>query len=210
MIVKQRLEYFFVLFFLLLAACDQPRHDPVPRTSEVLVLGDSISYGTGANKGEDFPSLLAGMTGWNVINAGVPGNTTGDGLERLPDLLEKHAPSLILVELGGNDFLRQLPQEQTTENLRKILDAIKARGIPAVLIAVPRPNLLGAAVGSLSDDPLFEQIGKETGTPVITDVLAGILAKNALKSDHIHPNADGYRELAEGLHDSLKEQGFLR
>lgn len=195
---------------MLLAACHQPHYDPVPRTATVLILGDSVSYGTGAGRGEDYPALLAGMTGWNVINAGVPGDTTAEGLERLPGLLEEHSPGFIVVELGGNDFLHKLPREETAANLKKILALIKEKNIPSVLVAVPQPNLFGAAVGNLSDDPVFEQIGKETGVPVISEVLSDVLAKNTLKSDPIHPNADGYRKLAEGLRENLKSLGFLK
>ncbi len=195
---------------LLLTACNHVKHDAIPAGATVLVLGDSVSYGTGANKGEDYPTLLAGKSGWNVVNAGVPGDTTADGLNRLPDLLEEYTPKLVLVELGGNDFLRHMPVEQTSANLKSILSQIKAKGIPAVMLAVPRPNLFGAAVGSLSDDPIYEKIGKETQTPVIPDVLSDVLAKNTLKSDQIHPNAAGYRLVEEELREALKDQGFLR
>lgn len=199
-----------LLLAVLLTACSHARYDAIPAGATVLVLGDSVSYGTGADKGEDYPTLLAGKTGWNVINAGVPGDTTADGLERLPDLLEEHAPKLVLVELGGNDFLHRTPLEQTSTNLKTILLQIKTKGIPAVMLAVPRPNLFGAAVGNLSDDPIFEKIGKETETPVVPDVLSEVLAKNTLKADPIHPNAAGYRLMEEGLREALKNQGFLK
>lgn len=198
------------VFAALLVSCNQPRHNAIPTGASVLVLGDSVSYGTGANQGEDYPTLLASRTGWHVINAGVPGDTSADGLERLQDLLQEHAPKLVLIELGGNDFLKQMPQEQTASNLRRILSQIKAKGIPVVMLAVPRPNLFGAAIGNLSDDPIFEKIGKETETPVVPDVLSNVLAKNKLKADPIHPNAAGYRVVAEGLSEALKDQGFLK
>jgi acyl-CoA hydrolase len=83
-------------------------------------------------------------------------------------------------------------------------------GIPAVLLAVPRPNLLGAAVGSLSDDSIYEEIASETVTPIIGNVLSDVLAKNSLKSDPIHPNAEGYRQVEAGLRQSLQELGFVK
>lgn len=210
MIAQMKHVLLLVLLAALLAACSHPKQAAIPAGATVLVLGDSVSYGTGANAGEDYPTILAAKTGWNIVNAGVPGDTTADGLERLPGLLEEHAPKLILVELGGNDFLRHVPLEQTAGNLRGILGQIKAKGIPAVLVAVPRPNLFGAAVGNLSDDPIFEQVGKETETPVVQGVLADVLAKNTLKSDYIHPNAAGYRKVAEDMREALKDLGFLR
>jgi len=95
----------------------------------VLILGDSLSYGTGANQGEDYPSLLAKTTGWQIINEGVPGDTTAGGLERLPALLEQDNPKLLIVELGGNDFIHQLPQSDTIRNLKAILALPKQRAL---------------------------------------------------------------------------------
>lgn len=202
----------FVLLLLttLLAGCSQPKHEAIPAGATVLILGDSVSFGTGANKGEDYPTLLAARTGWNVINAGIPGDTSSGGLERIPDLLEEHAPKLVLVELGGNDFLQQQSQQQTANNLKAILSEIKAKNTPAALIAVPSFNPVAAALGNLSDDPLYVKVGEETQTPVIEDVLSDVLAKNTLKSDPIHPNAVGYKKLEEGLAEALESLGFLR
>ena len=204
--MKRMVSLVFVLF---LVACGGQKLAPVAPGATVLVLGDSLSYGTGAAPGEEYPRLLAGKTGWNIINASVPGDTTAGGLERLPALLEQHAPKLLVVELGGNDFLQQLPQQQILHNFKAILSLAKARGIPVVVVAVPRPNLLGAAVGSLSDAPLYEQIAEETGVPVVNDVIALVLSKNTLKSDPIHPNAEGYRQVAEGLFTALQEMGLV-
>lgn len=199
-----------LLLALCLAGCSHPRHEAVPAGATVLVLGDSLSFGTGANPGEDYPSLLAADTGWKIVNAGVPSDTTADGLARLPELLEQHTPRLVLVELGGNDFLDRLPGNQTEANLRAILTQIREKRIPAVLLAVPRPSVFGAAVGNLTDDPLFERIGDATGTPVVPDVLSEVLGKNALKSDPIHPNAAGYRKIGASLAETLRAMGFVR
>ena len=200
----------FLLLASCLAACSHPTHEAIPPGSTVLVLGDSISFGTGADKGEDYPSLLAKKSGWNVINAGVPGDTSADGLERLPVLLDEQAPKLVLIELGGNDFLHQTPPEQTSSNLKAILSQVKAKGIPSALIAVPSFSPVAAAFGNLSDNPIYAQISKETGTPVISDLLSDVLAKNALKSDPIHPNAAGYRKIGASLAEALGKLGFLR
>jgi acyl-CoA thioesterase I len=199
-----------LLLAVLLVACSKPHYAPIPPGATVLVLGDSVSYGTGAGKDEDYPTLLAARTGWNIINAGVPGDTTEGGLQRLPRLLQEYSPQLLLVELGGNDFLRRVPRARTASNLKAILAQSRARGVPAVLMAVPRPNLFGAAVGSLSDDAIYEEIAKQTDTPIVEDVLSDVLAKNSLKSDPIHPNAQGYRLVAENLHLALQELGFVK
>ena len=96
---------------ILLVACGGEKAKAIiPANSTVVILGDSLTYGTGADKGQDYASMLANNTGWNVINAGIPGNTSSNGLARLPDLLSEHHVDLLIVELGGNDFLQHLPE----------------------------------------------------------------------------------------------------
>lgn len=197
-----------MLALLLLVACGEPKHAAIPAGATVLVLGDSVSYGTGAGKGEDYPSLLAARTGWNVVNAGVPGDTTEGGLQRLPELLEEHRPQLLLIELGGNDFLRHVPLADTAANLKSLVLQAREKNIPVVLLAMPRPNLFGAALRSLSDDPLYEDIAEQMQTPLVRDIASEVLSRNELKSDPIHPNADGYRQLADKLAEALRELGF--
>jgi acyl-CoA thioesterase I len=205
----RRIRYLLLaLLPMLLLACGGPQRYPaIPAGATVLVLGDSISYGTGAGRGEDYPTLLAAMTGWTIVNAGVPKDTTADGLKRLPGLLDAHSPKLVLVELGGNDLLQQMPPTQVADNLKAILAAIRARGIPAVVLAVPRPSALGMALQRLGDAPLYASLGDDV--PTIPKVFAEVLSNETLKADPIHPNAAGYRQVAERLRDALREMGFL-
>jgi acyl-CoA thioesterase I len=196
---------------LLLVACGEgePQYAAVPQGATVLILGDSLSYGTGANKGEDYPSLLTKTTGWNIINEGVPGDTTADGLARLPALLEEYTPKLLIVELGGNDLLHQTSPVEITQNLNSILALAKAQGIQTILVAIPSISPLKAAVGSLSDHPLYEEIAKQTNTPLIADVFSDVLSDRALKSDQIHANAKGYAVVSEKFSEKMKELGYL-
>ncbi len=198
-----------LLPLILIACSSEPQFPPLPKGANVLILGDSLSHGTGAADGEDYPSLLAASTGWNIINAGVPGDTSAAGLQRLPALLERHEVDLLIVELGGNDFIRRVPQQQTVDNLRAILSEARANGIQPLLLAIPAFSPFGAAVGSLSDHELYQELAKETGTPLIEDIFSDVLASNALKSDPIHPNAEGYRLVEEGLRKALSNKGFL-
>jgi acyl-CoA hydrolase len=205
----------FCLVFVF-AACDSKyRHNPLPSTSNVVILGDSLTYGTGAGSGEDYASILASNTGWNIINAGVPGNTSYDGLARLPQILEAHENGeqkidLLIVELGGNDFLRHVPEPETVNNLKSILSQAKAKSINTALIAIPKFSPVGAAFGALSDHPLYEKLADETDTPLIEDLFSDVLAKNSLKADPIHPNAEGYRLVATELQNALIDLGFLK
>ncbi len=199
----------YLLFILILASCSQgEKYPPIPKGSAVVVLGDSLSYGTGANQGEDYPALLAKTTGWNIINASIPGDTTAGGLERLPELLEEHQPKLLIVELGGNDFLHQSPQNEIVANLKNILSLAKAQGVKTILVAIPEVSALKAAVGNLSDHPLYEKLAEETATPLIKDVFSDVLSERDLKSDQIHPNARGYGVVGSEMYKSLKLLGF--
>lgn len=182
----------------------------VPAGATVVVLGDSLSYGIGAEPNQSYPSLLEKTTGWHIINAGIPGDTTAQGLERLNNLLEQHHPRLLMVELGGNDMLHQAPTEEIEKNLKTILAQAKQQGITTVLIAIPKPSVFDAAFGDLVDHPLYEKLAKETNTPLIANVFAKVLSKTSLKADQIHPNAKGYEMVADEMQTALKDQGFLK
>lgn len=205
------MRIFLVILSLLLASCgSNDKHVAIPKGATVVILGDSLSYGTGASEGEDYPTLLAQATGWQIINAGVPGETSAEGLARLPALLETHQPKLLIVELGGNDFLQKIPASQTSNNINNILNQTKTKGITTVLVAIPEFSPLKAAVGSLSDHPLYEKIAEETATPLVKDVFSEVLSDNHLKADQVHPNAAGYKQASKKMLMELKELGFVK
>lgn len=207
--MKKYTALLFILLATLMVACGKSEQYPaIPKGASVLILGDSLSYGTGAKEGEDYPTLLAQATGWNTINAGVPGDTAADGLARLPDLLSEHQPKLLIVALGGNDLLRQVPQDQTVSDLKAILSMAKAQNIQTILVAVPEISALKAVMGSLADHPMYEAIAKETSTPLITDVFSEVLSDRNLKADQVHPNAAGYLKVEQKMHEALEQLGF--
>jgi acyl-CoA hydrolase len=208
--MKKLVYLFLVLQTIIIAACsgNAATYVAIPQGATVLVLGDSLSYGTGANVGEDYPTLLAKTTGWKIINEGIPGDTTAGGLERLPNLLEQYQPKLLIVELGGNDLLHQTPQAEIVSNLKIILEHAKMRGVAVVLVAIPEVSALKAAIGNLSDHPLYESVAKETATPLIKDVFSDVLSDRELKSDQIHANALGYRVVGSEMYKALKQLGF--
>ncbi|MBS1188585.1 MAG: arylesterase [Rhodocyclaceae bacterium] len=194
---------------LALPACGRSARLPaIPAGAAVLAFGDSVTYGTGASPGEDWPSLLGGMTGWKVVNAGIPGDTADAAKGRIGPLLEEHRPALVIVEIGGNDFLRRRPQKAVKEDIRQILAAVRGSGASAVLMAVPELSLLGAVTRSPSDAAFYGELGKEEKVPVIEDVFSDILGHPELCADQIHPNARGYRQMADGLHAALKKTGI--
>ena len=115
----------------------------------------------------------------------------------------------MIVELGGNDFLKRVPEAETMHNLKSIITEIKANNIQPILVAIPEFSPFGAAVGSLSDHSLYKKLAKETDTPLIEDIFSDVLAKNGLKADPIHPNAEGYRVIEENLRKALAKKGFM-
>ena len=193
-----------------LAACGRrpPRYPAVPAGSTVVALGDSLTFGTGAAAEASYPARLAELTGWKLVNAGVPANTSAQARERLPRLLAEHAPKLVLLSIGGNDFLRQVPEEQTRANIAAMLEEIRAAGAQPVLLAVPRPALMAALLRSLDDHPLYGALAEEQQVPMFAGGWAKVLSDPALKADRIHANAAGYERLARDLHAFLRESGM--
>lgn len=200
-----------LMLVVFLAACGgEPKVAPLAADASVLAFGDSVTFGTGAAPGEDYPTQLAAISGWQITNAGIPGDTAEAAKGRIRAAIEQSQPALVIVELGGNDFLRRRPENQVREDLRVILNEVRHAGIPVVLVAVPRFSLVGAVVGALPDADLYEQLAKEEKVPLVPKVFARILSDPALKADQIHPNAAGYRQLAEGIAERLREVGWLR
>jgi lysophospholipase L1-like esterase len=193
-----------------LAGCGRqaPRHAALPAGSTVLALGDSLTFGTGAPPDAAYPTRLAALTGWNVVNAGVPADTSAQARARLPGLLAEHAPKLVLLSIGGNDLLRQVPEEEARRNIAAMLDEIRAAGAQAVLIGVPRPALMAALLRSLDDHPLYAELAETQRVPVFASGWATVLSDPALKADQIHANAAGYERFARDLHAFLKAAGL--
>ena len=169
----------------------------------ILAFGDSLTFGTGANKNQDYPSRLASLTQMRVINAGVPGEVSSKGLERLPQLLEQHKPDLLILIHGGNDILQKLPRNDQKNNLLAMIELAKNSNIQIVLFGVPQPGLF------LKSAEIYEQIGDETGIPTELSLLPDILGNKSLKADIAHPNAKGYKKMADGIYDFLKENNIL-
>lgn len=194
----------------LVTACGMEKEEAIPRGSLVLALGDSLTSGAGVAPQEAWPYLLAGRTGWEVVNGGVSGDTSGEALRRLPALLEEHKPVLVLVTLGGNDMLRQIPQDTTAANLGQILALVREHGAKAVLLATPKPSVAGVVFQSLSPPDFYRQVAGEHGVPLIEDAVADVLSDPQLKGDPLHPNAAGHALLSEKIFEELKSIGYIR
>jgi lysophospholipase L1-like esterase len=192
------------LVALFLAACGEPaRLAPLAPDAVIVAFGDSLTHGNGAGADEAYPAVLEKLVGRRVINAGVPGETTAQGLERLPAVLEEHRPALVLLTEGGNDMLRQTPHADIRRNLEAMLAAIRASGAQALLVATPQPKLLGGAPS------FYEELAQARNVPVEMEIWNDVLKNPRLKSDPIHANAAGYRQVAERIAELLREAGAL-
>lgn len=192
-----------------LAACGRKQKAlAVPAGASVLALGDSITFGTGATAQTSYPAELATITGWQVVNAGVPGDTSAGALARLPALLKELSPRLVLVSIGGNDFLRRLSPAQTQSNIRRICQLATAGGAQVLLVAVPEVSALAALGVALSDHPIYGEVSAELKLPLHAGGWAAVLGDPELRSDPIHANARGYAEFARGLARTAREVGL--
>jgi len=179
----------------------------IPRLANnavILAFGDSLTFGTGATPEESYPAVLERLVGRRIVNAGVPGEVTGDGLSRLPQVIDKEKPALLILCHGGNDLIRHLDKQQTAGNLRAMIRSAQDRGVAVVIISVPSPGL------SLSPPPFYREIAGEMNIPFDEKALAMVLSDRSLKSDYIHPNAAGYRRLAESIAALLIKSGAVQ
>ena len=197
-----------VLSLILLAACagcgeKVPKVSPVGASDVIVAFGDSLTYGTGASEAESYPLVLGQLIGRKVIRAGVPGETTAGGLERLEGVLDENKPALVIVCLGGNDMLGKIADAQIVANLREIIRTLKGRGIAVVLVGVPRPALITQTA------PYYAELAREFGLPYEGAIVTDVLYQGELKSDTIHPNAKGYRKMAEAIAKLLRKAGAV-
>lgn len=199
-------RYLLGLALLVCVACGEssPKMNKLSGDAVILAFGDSLTYGTGAAVGQDYPSVLAQLTGHKIINAGIPGEISQQGLQRLPELLDEYQPALLILMHGGNDILRKLPAEQTRANLKAMIDEAKQRNIQVVMLGVPK-----FAVLLLSSAEIYGELAKTEAVVSDLESLPEILSHNELKADTVHPNGTGYRRLAENLAELLHKQGVI-
>jgi acyl-CoA thioesterase I len=193
-----------LLLAALLGGCSkQPRLEPLARDAVVLAFGDSLTFGTGAREHESYPAQLEQLIGRRVVRAGMPGEVTSRALVRLSEVLDVHAPQLLLLCIGGNDFLRRLGNAQAEANVRAMVELARDRGVQVLLIGTPEPGLALAPPG------FYAEIARHYRLPYEGRVMREVLRDNRLKSDPIHPNAAGYRLIAERVAALLQKSGAI-
>ncbi len=169
-----------------------------PAGENIICFGDSLTYGTGASQGMDYPSQLSRRIGRPVINAGIPGDTTDTALARLErDVLDR-SPRIVLITLGGNDLKNRQDRDRAFRNLKAIITAIQGRGALVIVGGLDVP------VWGRGFQEQYRKVCEETGAVLVPDILKGLLGNPGKMSDAIHPNDAGYGIMAGYFYEAIK------
>ncbi|BBM86924.1 arylesterase [Candidatus Uabimicrobium amorphum] len=194
----------FILLFLFLLGCGgEAKRAAIGEDEVIVAFGDSLTYGVGASTQNNYPSVLGKLLDREIVASGVSGETTKQGLRRLPKVLAKYSPRILLLCLGGNDFLRKHSQKSTVANLEKMIELAQQQDIEVVLIGVPRPSIF------LSTAEFYAQLAEKYNLIYEGESLERILGKQSLKADPIHPNAAGYAQMAQAIANTLRSSGLV-
>lgn len=194
---------FLYLLLLLASGCgpDVVKLRPLPQDGIILAFGDSLTAGYGAAREQSYPAVLAQFSGLRVINAGVSGELSAAGRDRLPALLADLQPQLVILCHGGNDLLRRTGDAAAKANLLAMIEQVRQTGAEVVLLGVPEPGIF------LNPAAFYAELAEEARVAYIPELLAEVLGDPALKSDPAHPNAAGYQIMAQGIFDFLIDAG---
>lgn len=170
----------------------------------ILSFGDSLTYGFGTSTQYSYPAILEKLSGFRVVNAGVNGELSSEGLHRLPTLLTQK-PDLVILCHGGNDIIQRVSNEDLKTNLLSMIDMIQAGGAEVLLVGIPDFGLLG-----FDTHEVYYEVAKLKNVILEDRALEYIEARRNLKSDYIHPNKEGYKIMAEHIYEILKKYNFFK
>ena len=205
-IARQVRSYALALLLLgggLVSGCSEPQLQPLDKGDVILAFGDSLTAGVGVSRADSYPSQLERMLKIPVVNAGVSGETTAEGLERFAQVLDTHQPSLVLLLEGGNDILRNLSQAEAASNLAQMIEISERRGIALILIGVPAKRLFS------SHAAFYPQLAEQYALVYDGEIIGELMRSPNLKSDAVHFNRQGYARLASRIAGILSERGAL-
>jgi lysophospholipase L1-like esterase len=196
--------FLLITILTILKESDEVKYTALDKDMTILAFGDSLTYGFGANEDESYPSVMQRKTSFHIINAGVNGETTAESLYRLPLYLE-HQPEFVILCIGGNDILQNVPKKIIKQNIKEMVEMIKQSGADMMLVGVPELNTFGFRVLDI-----YEEIAQEYDILYEDDILSYIELRRELKSDYIHPNARGYEMMADAFIKVLKDKGVIK
>lgn len=168
-----------------------------PLGKNIICFGDSLTFGTGAKEGMDYPSQLSRMLSRPIINVGVAGDTTTTALARLQKDVLSQSPHIVLITLGGNDLKNRISKDEAFANLRKIIQSIQDQGALVVVGGIDIP-FYGRGFGDA-----YAKVCKEQGALLIPNIYKGIITHPDLMSDPIHPNEAGYTIIAKHFYETI-------
>lgn len=169
-----------------------------PPAGPIIAFGDSLTAGVGAPEGADYPTRLSELIGRPVINRGVSRDTIGDAFMRLENDVLSEDPGIVIVLLGGNDYLQGNNLDEAFGTLDQMVAQIHSHGSMVLLVGVEGPLFMGGG------GKRYRELARRRGTAYVPDILDGILGNRTLMSDQIHPNAAGYRMMAERIAEALR------
>jgi len=197
--MKKLLVFFTcVLFTVACGGGDKKPKNMGNGGKSIVCFGDSLTAGYGASYNTSFPAVLGTLTKRPVINLGVSGDTSGDGVARMNKIFENN-PYMVLIQFGGNDFRRQIPPQTVKRNILTIIREVQAHGAIAAVVDTESSSYMG------NYSKVMKEAAKETNSLYIEPILDGILNNKALKSDQVHPNEAGYRIIAERIFKQIKD-----
>ncbi len=199
-------KYLFIITLVFVGAilqgCGSNKLEPIGNGT-VLAFGDSLTLGVGTTKENSYPAVLAKLSGLNVVNSGVSGETTAQGLKRLPTELERTKPDLVILIEGGNDILRNKSLSETKNNLQQMIELVTDQNIPLILIGVPEKSLFSNSA------PFYEELAQQYHLVFDKSLIADLQRSRSLKSDAVHFNEKGYQKMAEAIYGLLSDNGAI-
>jgi len=182
------------LVVVMLRGCSRKVSIP---SGTIAFLGDSITAGYGLEPEQAYPALIK-IKGMTMLNLGVSGSKTEDGLERLKDYFNTGGnPRLVVITLGANDILQGVPPSVMEANLGDAVQECKNHGVPVMLCGIRIPGKFGT-------DSIFEKVADEDHVPLLPDLMQGEQTQeNLLQEDHMHPNAAGQKLIAQKMQAAL-------
>ena len=198
-------SFLLSIVILIASGCGEKNSSlsPLSSSSVILAYGDSLPYGYNVKRSESYPAKLEVLTGISVVNSGVSGEVSAQGLKRLPKVLDEHHPQLLILCHGGNDLLRKMDLEEMESNIRSMIQLSLDRDIPVILLGVPKPGIF------LSSFDVYKKIANSINIIFIEDLISDVLGDKSLKSDSIHPNKKGYNVMAEEIYSLLLDKGAI-
>jgi len=188
---------------ILLFGCGKNQLPKLADDATILAFGDSLTQGVGVKVDQSYPTILAELTNLQVINSGISGEVTTDGLVRLQKVLETQQPDLIILLEGGNDILRNHSPSQVKNNLARMILLAKENDIPLILIGVPQKKFFSSVA------PFYRELADEFQLVFDDETIADLMRDSSMKSDSVHFNQQGYRKLAENIYQLIVDNGGL-